>query len=196
MAGREYDQETGLYFYRARYYDPKVGRFLSEDPAHAVDGLNFYGYVRNRPVNRIDPMGLQSLPVKMCPGLAYKSGERVPSGVGLCCENGAYVLCADPEKWNQLPDDVRSCMNIHEQVHTREPGRPRGSSCGDCDEPPCTLVTRNETLEDFLDRECRAQWITALCLRVVDPTPAAREAIKNAMAWRPRCPKRPWPQLD
>jgi RHS repeat-associated protein len=55
-AGREWDQETGLYYYRARYYDPLTGRFTSEDPAR--DGLNFFAYVRNNPINRTDPFGL------------------------------------------------------------------------------------------------------------------------------------------
>ena len=54
--GREYDKETGMYYYRARYYDPKVGRFISKDPIK--DGINFYSYVGNNPVNYTDPMGL------------------------------------------------------------------------------------------------------------------------------------------
>jgi len=57
-AGREYDQETGLYYLRARYYDPQLGRFLSEDPAGVSGGLNFYQYVVSDPVNRTDPSGL------------------------------------------------------------------------------------------------------------------------------------------
>src|SRR5262249_1198669 len=45
--GREYDAETGLYFYRARYYDPQTGSFLSEDPKDFGAGdPNFYRYVR------------------------------------------------------------------------------------------------------------------------------------------------------
>src|SRR5439155_10686970 len=45
FTGREYDLETGLYYYRARYYDPTVGRFISEDPIGFSSGINFYGYV-------------------------------------------------------------------------------------------------------------------------------------------------------
>jgi RHS repeat-associated protein len=44
--GREFDSETGLYFYRARYYDPQVGRFASEDPIGFTGGTNQYLYVR------------------------------------------------------------------------------------------------------------------------------------------------------
>lgn len=56
--GHEYDPEIGLLYYRARYYDPRPGRFLSEDPLEfAGGGANFYGYVGNRPTNRIDPSG-------------------------------------------------------------------------------------------------------------------------------------------
>jgi RHS repeat-associated protein len=43
--GWEFDTETSLYYYRARYYDPTVGRFISEDPTGFKGGLNFYPYV-------------------------------------------------------------------------------------------------------------------------------------------------------
>lgn len=55
--GRENDG-TGLYYYRARYYDPSVGRFIQEDPIGLAGGLNFYNYVDGNPINRIDPTGL------------------------------------------------------------------------------------------------------------------------------------------
>ena len=56
--GRESDSETGLYYYRARYYDPTDGRFLSEDPLRVRDNLDMYIYVRNNPVTYDDPFGL------------------------------------------------------------------------------------------------------------------------------------------
>jgi RHS repeat-associated protein len=55
--GRE-DDGSGLYQYRARYYDPKVGRFISEDPKRFEAGVNFYAYVENNPINGNDPDGL------------------------------------------------------------------------------------------------------------------------------------------
>jgi RHS repeat-associated protein len=58
-AGREFDSETGLYYYRARYYDPSSGRFLSEDPEGFMGGHDFYVYAGNDPVVFIDPWGLQ-----------------------------------------------------------------------------------------------------------------------------------------
>jgi RHS repeat-associated protein len=56
--GREWDKETGLYYYRARYYDPMEGRFISKDPAGNVDGPNQYSYVQNNPINMVDPTGM------------------------------------------------------------------------------------------------------------------------------------------
>jgi RHS repeat-associated protein len=52
-------EPNGLYYMRARYYDPQVGRFISEDPAGFDGGdVNLYAYVQNNPVMLIDPFGL------------------------------------------------------------------------------------------------------------------------------------------
>jgi RHS repeat-associated protein len=58
FTGREHDG-TGLYYYRARYYDPTRSRFISEDPIGLAGGdLNLFARVGNNPLNWIDPLGL------------------------------------------------------------------------------------------------------------------------------------------
>ena len=58
--GREPDQETGLYYYRARYYDSTTGRFLQKDPVGLKAGPNGYWYANANPVFFVDPFGLMS----------------------------------------------------------------------------------------------------------------------------------------
>jgi RHS repeat-associated protein len=55
---REYDPESGLYYYRARLYDSTIGRFLSEDPIGRNWGLNLFVYARNNPLILIDSSGM------------------------------------------------------------------------------------------------------------------------------------------
>ena len=56
--GREYDYDTALYYFRARWYEPETGRWLSPDPIGISGGLNLYAFCGNDPVNFVDPMGL------------------------------------------------------------------------------------------------------------------------------------------
>jgi RHS repeat-associated protein len=84
--GRENDG-TGLYYYRARYYSPEMRRFVSEDPIGLVGGLNFYGYVRDNPINWSDPKGLVApiipvIPEQGCPphSNCIDPGQQSPRG--------------------------------------------------------------------------------------------------------------------
>ena len=59
FTGREYDPETGLYFYRERTLNSRLGIFHQEDPIGFAGGdVNLYRYVGNNPVNFVDPLGL------------------------------------------------------------------------------------------------------------------------------------------
>jgi RHS repeat-associated protein len=58
FTGREDDGASGLYYYRARYYSPTLGRFVQSDPIGLAGGINTYAYVGGDPVSLIDPFGL------------------------------------------------------------------------------------------------------------------------------------------
>jgi RHS repeat-associated protein len=91
--GRELDSETGLYYYRVRYFDPNAGRFVSEDPARFVAANNFYAYVNNNPGNFVDPYGLRCWS-RIALITAYsdqartsgQGGKSVMAGLGIIAE--------------------------------------------------------------------------------------------------------------
>jgi RHS repeat-associated protein len=82
--GREWDGETSLYYYRARYYDEGQGRFLSEDPIGLDQGPNFYKYVANNPLNLFDPSGMQACTLPIIPKNPKK---RRPPKLTKCASN-------------------------------------------------------------------------------------------------------------
>jgi RHS repeat-associated protein len=73
--GRDFDPETGIYYYRARYYDSSIGRFISEDPIRFAGSSSFYLYTQNRPTNAVDPTGLK---IKFC----SRDAETMPGNHG------------------------------------------------------------------------------------------------------------------
>jgi RHS repeat-associated protein len=95
FTGRQWDGETGLYYYRARMYSPAFGRFLQPDPIGYADGMNMYAYVHNNPTNHIDPYGLADI-----------LARPVDSRIGRWLANWAYGK-GDPtgEHWQIYYND-------------------------------------------------------------------------------------------
>jgi RHS repeat-associated protein len=77
FTGRWFDKETGLYYYRARYYNPYIGRFLQTDPLGYGDGINWYRYCGNNPLAYVDPYG--RLGVRSCSYLDPPESSAVSS---------------------------------------------------------------------------------------------------------------------
>ena len=133
--GREFDTEASLYYYRARYYDPKIGRFLSEDPSGFGQGVNFYAYVGNSPTNLVDPTGV----AKCCPRKEQddiqKGAENAQRRLDHLREFGTAVLPTDTArnvggvtgcnerfalyhgKRVPLPSEYRTTINVDPQKH-------------------------------------------------------------------------------
>ncbi|MBI2265911.1 MAG: RHS repeat-associated core domain-containing protein [Armatimonadetes bacterium] len=113
FTGREWDDETGLYYYRARYYDPQVGRFIGEDPIGGFE-QSLYAYVGNNPVGWIDPFGLYSYLV-FTPGFppgvghvafgidgdVWSMGRQGSSGAGFFkYPFASYIAQEQKSRWN------------------------------------------------------------------------------------------------
>lgn len=79
--GREYDPESGLYYYRRRYYDPNIGRFLSEDPLggfiNTPQSFNPYLYGSNNPLVFTDPFGLGDIAERIAQELTKQYGAAL-----------------------------------------------------------------------------------------------------------------------
>lgn len=133
FTGRWWYPEVQLYNYRARWYSPHQGRFISEDPIGFAGGVNFYAYANNNPVLYRDPFGLETTivtvvnPMTTNTGWAFHSaihmtngGEPVfydPSGAYRNTTRGSSALFYDEEA--NLFDYIQNSRSVGEWVETQ-----------------------------------------------------------------------------
>jgi RHS repeat-associated protein len=99
FTGREFDDLTGLHYYRARFYDANLGRFISEDPIGLNGGINPFVYVKNNPLFYKDPLGLTENPFYYGCVATYTtlgSGVGFVAGGGLGLLTGPAAVVASP----------------------------------------------------------------------------------------------------
>ena len=102
--GQYQDAEMGLHYNRFRYYDPDIGRFISQDPIGLRGGLNLYGYAPN-PLRWIDPLGL-SCESSYSGKLSGKVSEITP-------------LVRGSKAWNKAIKDMQAALSRGEKFQVK-----------------------------------------------------------------------------
>ena len=138
---REFDSETSLYYYRARYYDQNAGWFLNEDPLRFNASANFYAYVDNDPVNWMDPAGLDK--VEVCCRPLRKAKPF------LMLWNHCYIKITDSNgnshTWGILPDKKGV------QKPERDNPRNSGGKCKNAPGEQCAKDNLRKALDEDYD---------------------------------------------
>jgi hypothetical protein len=127
--------ETRRSYYRARYYDPASGRFVSEDPISFSGGYDFYVYVRNNPVILVDPTGFQDQ------GTFGTLPPNPNINTHVCDGKGGQVVQIAPGQ--DAPElqtcGLVDCARVHEERHIKDSmaampdickGKPAGTVVG------------------------------------------------------------------
>jgi RHS repeat-associated protein len=141
FTARDFDSETGLYYFRARYYAPVAGRFLSEDPMRFNASINFYAYVDDDPVNWMDPAGLDKVEVCCRPLRKAQPFLRL--------WHHCYIQITDSnghiDTWGILPDKKGVQRPVKNDVKNK------GGKCLNAPGEQCAIDKLRKGLDDDFD---------------------------------------------
>jgi RHS repeat-associated protein len=148
-------------YYRARYYDQNVGRFLSEDPARFGGGFDFYAYVKNDPIDFTDPTGLKCWQSSSWTEVPSMSGPNGPSPY-LAIQDGLLWV---PTGWSYFSFDLTHCVcswiATHQRIRKYYRVTIKEQAQFTCDCPTSTYYeTRDHTKEYEIDGPGNRIWST------------------------------------
>jgi len=127
FTGRRLDEEAGLYYYRARYYDADKGRFLQRDPLVYVDGMNVYVYVKNGPTISVDPEGMQR-----CCEIPCVGDERLKRRLRGSCSEMSNRLLAWAAFQLCLVAQEKAAKKASEYCSTEGNRKVKNENCANC----------------------------------------------------------------
>lgn len=182
--GREYDSTTGLYYFRARWYDPVVGRWLSNDPIGISGGLNQYVFCGNSPVNATDPSGLDVIFL-----LDSNNKSAVGNGhAGILIGNDATgwnYMSYGPYKQDAPVDNLRTRYfpTLRDAIHSADPEISRYDRAAWYRSTPAQDQMATKKMEEYRGKKWKA--FSSNC------NDAATEAMQAAgtgfkdVSWKP-----------
>lgn len=181
--GRQYDPETGLWQYRARYYHPRLGQFMSTDPIGTQDDPNLYLYVGLDPVNKTDATGEQTQGAACAAGAAIgapAAGVGAVPGcvVGVVVSSAATVAVGACTASQGCRDAVGAVWNwltrpLHNDADAPEERQPGERELGELESihPPGSNPDTEEKLGNMTDDEVMDT--------IVNPTSGDRVTVRG-----------------
>ena len=137
--GQYYDTETGLHYNWNRYYSPETGRYIAADPIGLDGGMNLYAYVGSDPVNRIDPLGLNTMVIGGEIGFSLGGpaggvvGFAIGAGLGWWIAHEMNDVERDPVSYtpfNPGKDCNGDCKPCPPNEYWEAPGNKHGATSG------------------------------------------------------------------
>jgi len=126
LQGQYEDEETGLAYNWARYYDPSVGRYISRDPLGSLAGLNAFAYGKN-PIGWMDPFGLETVVV---PNAGLRPIPDIPGTFTLTAHGNPGGLCLNGKDMSTYTSDPKALAAYIRSQPGYKPGMPvRLASC-------------------------------------------------------------------
>ena len=109
--GYYYDVESGLYYLKARYYSPQLGRFISPDGVEYLEpdnvlGLNLYAYCANNPIMYVDPSGHLAISIGLLLAIGGIVGAAIGAGASVAGQYLANGCSWENFSWGQLALDT------------------------------------------------------------------------------------------
>jgi RHS repeat-associated protein len=156
--GQYYDTESGMYYLRARYYDPKTAQFISVDPALSTTGSP-YSYVAGDPLSATDPSGLMN-----CHYVANESGGGSVCTRGVENNNDypcSALAAATQDFHDQCERVVHYCRGDYDQGDPNVDNNPTDLWCGEAISEAQSTLTAAATNRD-------SQWILADLQKTID----------------------------